>query len=451
MRAKATSTIALRERLATLLPPEAIAPASDMARYAVDGVVPQAVALPASVEQLSAALRLANDQGWVVAVRGSGALMEYGGVPKGVDLVLGLERMASAIDHAPGDLTVTVGAGVRLAALQEALGKAGQWLPVDPPLAGRQTMGGMLATNLSGPLSLAYGGLRDMVIGMRVAGPDGVVTKSGGKVVKNVTGFDVGKAHIGALGTLGVVLEASFKVAPLPKKDVTLVALFDSLAQAIKASHELLAHPSAPQALEVVLMGMNRRDDEGRMRQPTCNLYARLLGSEGAMERRLADCSRLLVQSRAVNVQPAGSQAAGQTWEWLADFGWDPQAGSGLLVRLGCLPSQVGELSQGIEEMMLRELHQGSLVVGPGRGVAKVFMPGLKWADADTAGTAVEALRGLAAGVQGYAVVERCPLPAKATLDVWGNPGDGLALMRRLKEQMDPRGVLNPGRYVGGI
>jgi glycolate oxidase FAD binding subunit len=441
----------VREALAKALGAETIVAASEVPRYAVDGVMPQAVALPASVEQLSSALTLAHREGWTVAPRGGGSLMEYGNVPRGVDLVLGMERMPVAIDHAPGDLTVTVGAGVRLAALQEALAKAGQWLPVDPPLAGRQTIGGMLAINLSGPLSLAYGGLRDMVIGMRVAGPDGVVTKSGGKVVKNVTGFDVGKAHIGALGTLGVVLEASFKVAPLPKRDVAVVALFDSLAQAIKASQELLAHPSAPQALEVVLVGMNRRDDEGRVPQPTCNLYARLLGSERAMERRLADCSRLLVQSGAVNVQPAGSQAAGQTWGWLADFGWDPQAGSGLLVRLGCLPSQVGEMAQGVEELAQRSGYQASLAVGPGRGVVKAWMPGLQWSDPAIAGEVVDQVRGIATALGGYAVVERCPLPAKVTLDVWGDPGDGLALMRRLKEQMDLKGILNPGRFVGGI
>jgi len=445
-----TSGKRVRSRLADALGADCLALATGMAQYAVDGVTPQAVVMPSSAEQLSAALRLANEEGWAIAIRGSGALAEYGGVPRRLDVVLSMERMPVAIDHAPGDMTVTVGAGVTLAALQETLGKAGQWLPVDPPLTAKRTLGGMLATGLSGPLGQAYGGLRDMVIGMKVAGADGVVTKSGGKVVKNVTGFDVGKAHIGALGTLGVILEASFKTSPLPKKDVSLAAVFEGVGEAISASLEALAQPWGPQALEVGLIGLNRRGDDGSIVRPTCNAYLRFMGSEQGLERRLEECSDL-VEKAGGAARLAGSQMAWQTWEWLADFGWDPQAGTGLLVRCGCLLSRVGELAQGIEEMVRNAQYQASMVVGPGRGVVKVFMPGVKWADADTAGKAVEALRDLAVAAQGYVVVERCPMPAKATLDVWGDPGQGFPLMRRLKEQMDPKGILNPGRFVGGI
>jgi len=436
--------------LAKALPQDSLAPASELRHYAVDGVTPQAVVLLASIEQLASALALANEQGWAVAVRGSGSLADYGGVPKRIDVVLSLERMPAAIDHAPGDMTVTASAATTLSALQETLGKAGQWLPVDPPLAAKRTLGGVLATNLTGPLGQAYGGLRDMVIGMKVMGPDGVVAKSGGNVVKNVTGFDIHKTHTGALGTLGVILEASLKVQPLPKKDMTMAALFPDMRQAITASLEALAQPWGPQALEVGLIGLNRRGEDGGILPPLCNVYSRFMGSEQGLERRLASYEQA-VERLGGQARMAGGHMAAQTWQWLADFGWDADAGVGLLVRLGCLPSSVGELATGVEEIARGGEHQASLVVGPGRGVVKAFFPGLKWGDAAIASKAVEALRGLAAGVQGYAVVERCPLPAKTTLDVWGDPGSGLPLMQKLKQQMDPKGILNLGRFVGGI
>ncbi len=440
----------MKRLLAQALPPEAVAASSELSRYAIDGVTPQAVVLPTSVEQLAAALALANEQGWAVAVRGSGSLADYGSVPRRLDVVLSMERMPAAIDHAPGDMTVTVSAATTLGALQETLAKAGQWLPVDPPLASKRTLGGVLATGLTGPLGQTYGGWRDMVMGMKVMGPDGVVAKSGGKVVKNVTGFDVHKTHTGALGTLGVILEASLKVQPLPKKDMTMAALFPDMRQAITASLEALAQPWGPQVLEVGLIGLNRRGEDGGILPPLCNVYSRFMGSEQGLERRLGSYEQA-AERMGGQARMAGRHMASQTWQWLADFGWDADAGVGLLVRLGCLPSRVGELTGGVEEMARREEHQASLLAGPGRGVVKAFFPGLKWGDASVTGKTVEALRGLAAGVQGYAVVERCQLPAKAQLDVWGDPGQGLVLMRRLKEQMDPKGTLNSGRYVGRI
>ncbi len=377
-------------------------------------------------------------------------MLTLGCVPEQVDLVLGLTRVEHPIQHSPDDLTVTVGAGTRLEELQQLLAKEGQWLPLDPPLTSRATVGGGLATNLSGPLSTAYGVARDMVIGMRVAGAEGAITKSGGKVVKNVTGFDVAKAHLGALGTLGIILEASFKLVPLPQHDATLVAVFESVDAAVSASLEMQAHPLGPQLLEVAALHSGRQEPYHRRAGSDCMLYARFLGTTD-LGRRLEENGSRLWNAGAGNVEVAGGNVALRTWQWLADFGWDPDAGEGLLVRLGCLPSRVPQMATDVQGMATRNGYGMSMVIGAGRGMVKCFMPGQAWFDAGATSGAVDQLRSVAVAAGGYAVVERCPFQVKRHVDVWGDAGEGLALMRRLKEQMDPGRVLNPGRFVGGI
>ncbi|MFH1141945.1 MAG: FAD-binding oxidoreductase, partial [Chloroflexota bacterium] len=364
------STASLRNRLAGILDGDCLAPDGELGHYAVEGLVPRAAAFPVSEEQVSAALDLAAKEQLAVVPRGSGSLMALGGVPERVDVVLGLGRLSGSIEHAPADLTVTVGAGNMLASLQQTLAEEGQWLPLDPPLAWQRTVGGTLATGLAGPLSLAFGTARDMVIGMRVAGADGVITKSGGKVVKNATGFDVAKVHLGALGTLGIILEATFKVTPLPKKDGTLRAVFESLGDAVVASQDLMGQPFAPQAVEVAMTGAN---GEGEA-QPGCLVYARFLGAASGIERRLKECGACLRQAGASNVEGLEGEIATQTWRWLADFGWDAQGDDGLLFRLGGLPSRVQEIAKAVVDVAKQKGHTMALIAGPGRGIVKCLL-----------------------------------------------------------------------------
>ena len=189
---------------------------------------------------------------------------------------------------------------------------------------------------------------------------------------------------------------------------------------------------------------------EGKAR-PGCRTYARFLGVASGMERRLQECSGRLREAGAANVEVMGEETAAQTWQWLSDFGWDVQAGQGLLFRLGCLPSRIQQLTTAVVDLTQQQGYEMSLVVGPGRGALRCFLPGQAWLDVAATRAMVDGLRGLAASVGGYAVVERCPAQTKAYLDVWGDPGGSLVIMRRLKAQMDPDRILNPGRFVGGI
>ena len=430
----------LRERLSDLLEEAALAPEDSLGDYAVDGCIPTAVAFPSSEAQLASVLALASREGLTVVPRGNGNLSTLGNLPQSVDIVLVTTSLEPLIDHRPGDLTVTVGAGVTLGALQERLSAAEQWLPLDPPLAPRRTIGSVLATDLSGPLSLSQGLARDLVIGMKVAGPDGEVTKSGGKVVKNVTGFDLAKLHIGALGTLGVILEASFKVWPLPKADTTLVAGYGSLSDATAAVQELLASHAAPDAAEVMVSAANATP---------CVAYLKFVGTSAGVKVRLEKANGMLRDSGATTIEALEGEPAAKAWQGLADFGWDAQGSDDLLLRFGCLPSRVGELAAAVEALATKRSGGYSLLIGPGRGVLRCLLPsGLPPAEVQAT---IVRYREVASAAAGYAVVERCAPAAKLGLDVWGPSGDALELMKRVKDQMDPGHILNRGRYVGGI
>ena len=426
----------MREMLGHVTNGTSLVPDSDLSSHAVQGLTPQAAVFPASEEELSALLKEANDKCWAVAPKGSGTAGRLGNLPERLDVVVGTGMLPHRIDHNPGDLTVSVGAGTRFGLLQERLAEAGQWLPLDPPLAGRRTVGGILAANLAGPLSLSHGAARDFVLGVRVASADGTVTKSGGNVVKNVTGFDLPKLHIGALGTLGIILQATFKVLPLPKEDVTLAAEFDDLGKAVDACHRIADSQYTCQAIELI------KESDGRNR-----VYARFLGSAPSVEVRLEKGKSLLEQAGAANVSTLAQDEAKALWDAVADFGWNGSAEEEVLLSLGHLPSKTKPVVSAVSEYCLQNGYSWEMTAGPARGVVKCKIG----APCDQVSNVVSGLRSIASSAEGYALVEQAPLRAKAGLDVWGDPGPALHLMRRLKDRMDPNRILNPGRYVGGI
>ncbi|MBF8286481.1 MAG: linked oxidase-like protein, partial [Dehalococcoidia bacterium] len=203
---------------------------ADVAAFAVDGLTPQAAVAPSSYEQVAAVMRYAHAEGLAVIPWGGGAHIHVGNVPARYDIALGLSRLNAVVEHEPADLTATVQAGMTLSELQGRLGGAGQLLPLDPPGGERATIGGILAANASGPWRHAFGSARDMTIGLRVVTAEGRITRAGGRVVKNVAGYDLCKLYIGSLGTLGVIVEATFKVASLPREQRAAVATFATAA-----------------------------------------------------------------------------------------------------------------------------------------------------------------------------------------------------------------------------
>ena len=278
---------------------------------AVDGLTPSVSVRPDEPSQVAAILAACAEIGASVVPRGAGKQLAQGHSPDRVDVVLELLGLNRVLDYNPADLTVGAQAGVRLAELQTRLRAEGQFLPLDPPFAEDATVGGLVATNTSGPRRVLNGSWRDLVIGAEVAGPDGQVTKSGGMVVKNVTGYDVYKAHIGALGTLGVLTRVNLKIAPLPQVERTVVFGFDDVLAGGAAVGELVAAGVTASGIDLIAHEL--------LPEPIANgapwvLAVRLSGTAEGVEARLAAAAAQV--PRANGGEPEELDGAAQDALW---------------------------------------------------------------------------------------------------------------------------------------
>ena len=434
---------------------------ADTAPYALAGREPLAVATPTTIDELSATLVVASQLGAAVVPWGGGTRQGLGAPPSSYHLALDMRGLNRVVAHEPADLTVTVQAGCTVGALQEALTRAEQWLPLDPPLPGRATVGGTLAAGIAGPLGTGFGLPREMVIGMRAVLADGTVVKSGGNVVKNVTGFAMDRLHVGGLGTLGVIAEVTFKVVPIPRKEATVVAAFASAQAAADAgagaasiglpmlSIELLndaAWAKAIDGLEIrpepiaatAVQPVNSEPAEGSSETRSWHLLARVAGRAAAVMRSV-DAWAAACESHGASVEWLEDAESGALAGRVADLGW-LDGPPGFAVRIAVPPAEGAAAMDA-----LVDLPAATLSVT--RGVVRAAWP----ADAmpDDASAYVGSLRERVANLGGTVVVEsQEPIPG---VDPWGPPGDGFTVMEGLKRQFDPQGLLNSGRFVGGL
>jgi glycolate oxidase FAD binding subunit len=392
--------------------------------------------------------------GAAVVPWGGGSSMGLGGIPQKVDLVLCLGRLNRIIDHEPGDMTSTVEAGMILGEYQARLGARGQFLALDPPDARRATIGGILAANVSGPRRIRYGSARDLLIGVRVAHADGTVTKGGAKVVKNVTGYDMNKLYVGSLGTLGVIVEATFRLYPVPPAEHTWMAPFPSAAQAREAVAKLLDSPLVPTAVE--LLNESAAVEVGRGSGVAVGSGGyHLAVSVGSIPEAV---KAQLEQARKMGREAGGGEGQildGEThekfWAAVRDFGCGEDGR--MVLKAGVLLDRVTDALAEGERVAAQHGLSVAIVSEAGTGIVRYYLRA-EGAGADRFGrlaNAVAPLRAFAAGAKGSLVVQHAPAEVKAAVDVWGPVGDGLALMRGLKAQFDPGRVLNPGRFVGGL
>ena len=387
----------------------------------VDGLLPSTVMRPEDAEDAARGLHLCDLAPAAVVVWGGGTQMRLGAPPRRYEVAFSTERMTRLLEYEPADLTCRVEAGIRLHDLQAALREQGQRLPLDPPHPERATVGGMVAANTNGLSRGRYGTVRDWVIGIAVAYPSGKVARAGGKVVKNVAGYDLMKLHIGALGTLGVVAEVNFKVQARPEMEATLLAQFEAPAPALgvglKLAHQYLAPASA-----IVQDG-----DGGRWQ-----LALKLEGYAREVQAAKDQAIRFVREAGGI-VQDAEIPSA----FWDAARDWSTPADDEVMLR-AIVPLAASPLLMAAVPPDARVLAQ------PASGVVDVRV------QAPSAANTLSRLR-TAAGAEGQVVVVAAPVALKQGLDVWGPPPPGFPIMRALKQALDPNGILNPGRFVGGI
>jgi glycolate oxidase FAD binding subunit len=384
----------------------------------VDGVPARWVAWPRSTEEVSAVLRAATALGLRVVARGTGSRLSWGLPPTGLDLIVDTSRMTAVLAHAAGDLVVTTQAGLRMIDLQKQLGSHRQQLALDGSDTLGGTVGGTIATATSGPLRYRFGSVRDLLIGITVVLADGTVARSGGTVVKNVAGYDLGKLYTGSLGTLGVITEAVFRLHPLPEASRWIVSSAADVARAAAAVAAVRAAQHDPVALEV-----DRGAPGGSV-----TVGVAVEGVTKGIDARAEAVASLL---SGVAGMPATVIEHPPDW-----WGRPPHPPQGTGATVTCEPS-------GLTNLLATA--PGALRGSAGAGV---FAVGLD--DGDRLDDELAQLRTITTRHGGSAVL-RCASPhRKATLDVWG-PVPALGLMRRLKDQFDPEHRLSPGRFVGGI
>jgi glycolate oxidase FAD binding subunit len=406
---------------------------------AVDGKVPRWVVRAGSAEEVSRLLALASSERLAVTPRGSGSSLGLGNPPRRLDLVLDLSRLAGVTEYAPEDMVASVGAGTTLAAIGAALSPHRQRLALDPLGGESRTIGGVLASHASGPLRHRYGTGRDLLLGVRFVQADGTLTWGGAKVVKSVTGYDVPKLLVGSLGTLGVIVGATLRLHPVPPATGSWLCSFGSADAAQGFLAALLASPVEPDRVAVINA-----------------IVRRICGWPGPGPAVLVSVG---------SVDEAVSTQGGMLADLAAREGGEarpvpPEAWRGLGAALDApvvlkLAGEIRRIMAWLVRAEALAARSGTMEVGAvgqgGNGTLQLALQGATTPGALGPGL-LEPLREEVGKEGGSVVVERAPSSLKAGLDAWGPLlQESLEIMKRVKLEFDPIGILNPGRFVGAL
>jgi glycolate oxidase FAD binding subunit len=425
----------LNETLRTALPPDTVQDDDPtLETFSVQGVRPLCVVTPGNVEELQATLRIAAEHRAALAPWGGGTQQLIGAPPTRLDLVVRTTRLNRVLAHTPDDLTISVEAGMTFGALRTYLAQHGQMLALDPPLPDRATIGGLIATATDGPRRLGYGTLRDVLIGIAVVEVGGRLSRGGGMVVKNVSGFDMMKLYLGSFGTLAVIASANFKLLPQPRAAGTILCRFNDPKPAFAALDELDGTQLAPVAAEY----LNRSALAAVGQSGVCALALMAEGLPQAVERQMNDMSAIMRRHGAQSVERLHGGEAEALWSAIADL---PQtatlAADEAVVKLSVLPTDVASAIAQCEASAARV---GSSVAINARALSGVLYARVRSVTAAALTTLTAELPGL----QWVATT----LPDTPR---WGAPPQGLDVMRRIRDEFDPLHLLNPGRFVPGL
>jgi glycolate oxidase FAD binding subunit len=421
----ATTPLDIEHEFRANLAPDSIRAAT--AADAICGIQPRLVLEPANEQQLAPVLRLANDAGLAVIPRGGSTKLSWGNPPTRADIILSTTRLDKIIEHAWADLTVSVEAGCTIDKLQTALAQHGQRLALDPLWPAHATIGGILSTNDSGTLRLRFGALRDLIIGVTLALPDGTLASSGGKVVKNVAGYDLPKLVTGAFGTLAVITRAVFRLHPLPRNAKTLSISGCSLEETQRLILEVQDSKLAHTALHARIA----QDAE-----PVLDIL--LEGTEAGIAAQEAQLRELARPATAAEAPPFVWNASQELWD-------SANSAPVAVAKITTLPASIAGTIETVQRAASsRNAHWKITMQATGIGWLRL-------------NTTPENLHAVLSDIRfelehagGSLAAFHHPADMQS-IDAWGTPGDSLPLMRAVKKQFDPKCTLNPGRFVGGI
>lgn len=418
----------------------------------IDGRLPGVVVYPETPDETARVVALAAGEGKMIVPKGGGTKIALGNTPQEVDIVLSTSRMRRVVDYDIANLSVSLEAGLTLGEVQEQLSGEGRGycIPLDPPYTGRATLGGIVATNASGPKRFLYGTARDVILGLKWVSPTGKITAAGGKTVKNVAGYDLTKLLIGSFGTLGVITEITFKILPLPEGAKTIVAVFAGLAEADKMARRLLHSALYPAAIELF-----NPSAAGLLRAGETPGYLLAVGIEGMaedVERQAGEVTRLGEELGALKVETTGGAEHKKLMTAIRDlpaelFDRYPEA---LAVKANFPLAGYAGVHRCFEGLA-KEAGVDCVLAGhAGSGI----LSGYLLAEEGREGTLINLVSALRAEMgkrEGNLIIERASVRIKEGIDVWGIPRDDRLVMNMIKGEMDPAGIMNRGRFVAGI
>ena len=425
----------LARRLESELGPGTVsADSAVLAKHVVDGGKAAIVCSPQTAEQVVAALRICSETESAVTPWGGGTAMRIGNLPNKLDVIVGLSRLNRIIEHDAANLTATVEAGVGLPDLQLAVAAQKQFLCFDAPFSVNSTVGGTIAANLNGPRRSAYGSVRDLVIGVKVALVTGEHIKGGGKVVKNVAGYDMCKLFVGSLGTLGIITEATLRMSPLPEAARTM-SVSGPLSEVLLVADEISHSKLNPTAVYI----QNSKEDGTVQDMNSWQVAIWSEGFEQSVVRHL-DEVKIIAERKKMRSAELRDESHVQFWGKIRDFPLRPNR---IVYRVTVPPALVPEVLK-----VISVSESGDLEI-----VSDVLF-GTVWIAAEPSKQSAalfSQLITLARERHGHAIMFSAPERYKEEIDIWGPPPPTLSIMREVKRQFDPKGLLNPGRFLTGV
>jgi FAD/FMN-containing dehydrogenase len=440
------------------------------AEYAVDGMMPKAVIFPKNTKEVSEVVKFANQKNLAIVPRGTGSKMSMGNPPKRLDLVICTSRMNHMIDVDTSNLTITVEAGVKFRDIQARLATevdeascsdrsySGCFLPIDPSYSNTATIGGVVATNSAGPRRLLYNLPRDMILGVRVVAPNGEIAGAGGKTVKNVSGYDISKLMVGSMGSLGILCEMTFKLLPLPEQMETFLLSFESLSDASDFASRIFDTSLLPAAVEVMngtTFANFRMEDVPKFRTGAYVVAVALEAFQEAVDRMATEIIDMARALKAKSNARIKYRAHLQFWLAVSDLDHTLAAKfPGLIkAKLNYRISEWKDIFNSSHKTLSQNGVEHAILAHAGSGICLINLlidqsgNGLT----DKAVKALQQLLERSRKAGGNMIIQSAPTHVKKRLKVWGAVGSDFVVMQRLKEQLDPSGIMSPGRFVGGL
>jgi glycolate oxidase FAD binding subunit len=392
---------------------------------------------PKTVKELSAVMTLAHQSQWKSLIAGQSTKLGWGIPAQKIDLLVSTHNLKELVDHAVGDMTVTAQAGMTFAALQTLLAKHNQWIPLDPVYSAQATLGGILATRDAGSLRHRYGGVRDLCLGLTFVRADGQIAKAGGRVVKNVAGYDLMKLFAGSFGTLGIVTELTLRAYPLPERSGT-VLVRGGVEAIATLTQDLMRSTLTPTAFDI-WTGLDAASE---------NLTL-ALRFQSLKESVLAQTERVysMAQAMSLKAEVISDSNDASWWTAAAAALRESTNPDTVLCQIGIMPASAIASLANIQQKADQTGVKFQARIHAGSGVGQLQLTGTEIDCRKLLGT----LRSCLTQSEGYLSLLESPLAIKKAIDVWGYSGNALAAMRKLKERFDPQGGINPGRFVGGL